>query len=144
MHHILKDGADSIGIAGASLRVYVNIGMCARLLDDAARSDIGVKKAQEPFDMDPRASKCEDWRDTEARMPAAEAFLKTLAPPRLADAPGGAGVSDSAGGRVLRRGGAAFADKCAQCHSSKQPPAGIAGPPARPRGIASRCSLRTS
>ena len=27
--HVLKDGADSIGIAGASLRVYVNIGMCS-------------------------------------------------------------------------------------------------------------------
>src|SRR3712207_7776079 len=27
VHHILKDGADSIGVAGASLRVYVNIGM---------------------------------------------------------------------------------------------------------------------
>ena len=26
--HILKDGADSVGVAGASLRVYVNIGMC--------------------------------------------------------------------------------------------------------------------
>ena len=29
VHHILKDGADSIGVAGASLRVYVNIGMCS-------------------------------------------------------------------------------------------------------------------
>ena len=28
VHHILKDGADSVGVAGASLRVYVNIGMC--------------------------------------------------------------------------------------------------------------------
>ena len=34
-------------------------------------------------------AECEDWRNTEARMPAAEAFLKTLAPPHLADAPGG-------------------------------------------------------
>ena len=29
VHHILKDGADSIGVAGASLRVYINIGMCS-------------------------------------------------------------------------------------------------------------------
>ena len=29
VHHILKGGADSIGVAGASLRVYVNIGMCS-------------------------------------------------------------------------------------------------------------------
>ena len=25
--HILKDGADSVGVAGATIRVYINIGM---------------------------------------------------------------------------------------------------------------------
>ena len=38
-------------------------------------------------------TECEDWRNTEARMPAAEAFLKTLSPPHLADAPGGQALS---------------------------------------------------
>ena len=128
VHRILKDGADSVGIAGASLRVYVNIGMCGDYSTTLHDPIYGVKKAQEPFDMARARAGCEDWRATEARMPAAEAFLKTLTPPRLADAPGGPGYL-TAGDAVLRQGGTAFADKCAQCHSSKQPPAGIAGTP---------------
>ena len=52
VYHILKDGADSIGVAGASLRVYVNIGMCSdyslTLLDPVS----GQAKPQQPFDMD--------------------------------------------------------------------------------------------
>ena len=129
VHHILKDGADSVGIAGASLRVYVNIGMCGDYSTTRHDPIYGVKKSQEPFDMARARSECEDWRNTEARMPAAEAFLKTLSPPRLADAPGGQGYLTAAADNieVLRLGKTAYADKCAICHSSKQPPAGIAG-----------------
>ena len=128
VHHILKDGADSVGIAGAALRVYVNIGMCGDYSTTLHDPIYGVKKAQEPFDMARARAGCEDWRNTEARMPAAEAFLKTLAPPRLADAPGGSTYLTAEGDvEVLRRGKIAYADKCAICHSSKQPPAGIAG-----------------
>ena len=87
--HVLKDGADSIGIAGASLRVYLNIGMCGDYLSTLHDPIDGVKKPQAPFDMDHARAACEDWRNTEARMPAAEAFLKTTAPIQLADAPGG-------------------------------------------------------
>ena len=126
--HILKDGADSIGIAGASLRVYVNIGMCGDYSTTLHDPIYGVKKTQAPFDMARARAGCDDWRNTEARMPAAEAFLKTLAPPRLADAPGGAGYL-TAGEAVLRQGKMAYADKCASCHSSKQPPPGVAGTP---------------
>jgi hypothetical protein len=73
--------------------------------------------------MDRARTSCEDWRNTEARMPAAEAFLKTQEPPRLADAPGGSAYL-TASAEVIRQGKVAFADKCAQCHSSKQPPPG--------------------
>jgi hypothetical protein len=123
---ILKDGADSIGIAGAALRVYVNIGMCGNYSTTLHDPIYGVKKIQEPFDMARARAECQDWRNTEARMPSVEAFLKTLTPPRLADAPGGSAYL-TAGDDVLRQGAIAFADKCAICHSSKQPPAGIAG-----------------
>src|SRR5581483_11728367 len=125
VHHILKDGADSIGVAGASLRVYVNIGMCGDYWVTLHDPVYGVAKAQQPFDMDHARATCEDWRKTEARMGAAEAFLKTLTPLHLADAPGGPAylTKDAA---VLRRGKLAFADNCAECHSSKQPPAGTA------------------
>ncbi|HEY7289103.1 MAG TPA: hypothetical protein VH583_04635 [Vicinamibacterales bacterium] len=125
VNHILKDGADSIGVAGASLRVYVNIGMCGDYWITLHDPVIGVKKAQQPFDMDHARATCEDFRNTEARMAGAEAFLKTLTPLHLADAPGGSAYVTKTSD-VLRRGKVAFADNCASCHSSKQPPQGTA------------------
>ena len=120
VHHILKDGADSIGVAGASLRVYVNIGMCGDYWLTLHDPVMG-RKPQSPFLIDTARKNCEDWRQTEARMENAESFLKTIRPMRLKEAPGGAGFL-TADEEALRRGKMAFADKCARCHSSKQPP----------------------
>ena len=125
VHHILKDGADSIGVAGASLRVYVNIGMCGEYWVTRHDPVMGIAKKQQPFEIDHARKNCEDWRNTEARMANAEAFLKTMTPPLLKDAPGGAGYL-TASADTLRLGRRAFAENCASCHSSKQPPAGTA------------------
>ena len=127
VNHILKDGADSIGVDAASLRVYVNIGTCSDYwltLHDALQG----RTPQRPFDIDKARKECVDWRNTEARMADAEAFLKTLKPMHLKDAPGGEAmlVKDES---VLERGKVIFANSCAQCHSSKQPPADIAADP---------------
>jgi hypothetical protein len=131
VHHILKDGADSIGVAGASLRVYVNIGMCSDYwltLHDAVEG----KGSQKPFLIDKARKECADWRATEERMPAAEAFLKTVGPMYLSKAPGGDAylTKDS---EVLHRGKILFAERCASCHSSKRPPKEI--PPNSPAAI---------
>jgi len=125
VHHILKDGADSVGTAGASLRVYVNIGMCSEYwttLHDPIR---GTKMQQKPFRVDLARKDCADWRATEALMEGAEAFLKTVKPTRLADTPAGA-AHLSASADTLRQGALAFGANCASCHSSKQPPPGTA------------------
>jgi hypothetical protein len=125
VHHILKDGADSIGTAGASLRVYVNIGMCSdywTTLHDPIR---GSKFAQKPFRIALARKDCADWRATEALMEGAEAFLKTVKPIRLQDLPAAASFL-SKDEELLRRGASAFAESCAGCHSSKQPPEGTA------------------
>jgi hypothetical protein len=124
VHHILKDGADSIGVAGASLRVYVNIGMCSDIwltLFDPVEGTGG----QKPFSIDRARKECADFRATEERMPAAEAFLTTIGPMHLKDAPGGAQYLN-ADGDTLKRGKIVFAEHCASCHSSKRPPAGMA------------------
>jgi mono/diheme cytochrome c family protein len=74
--------------------------------------------------------KCQGWRDTEARMEAAEAFLKTIGAMRLADAPGGARYLTEPAEEVTR-GARVFGRECAQCHSSKQPPTQLSDPNAR-------------
>jgi hypothetical protein len=125
VHHILKDGADSIGVAGASLRVYVNIGMCGDYWMTLHDAVLGIAKKQQPFDMDHARKTCQDWRETEARMANAEAFLKTTKPLLLKDAPGGAAYLTNSPD-TLRRGRRAFAENCASCHSSKRPPSGTA------------------
>lgn len=127
VHHILKDGADSVGVDLASLRVYVNIGMCSDYWLTLHEALLG-RKPQRPFDIETARKDCPGWRATEARMADAEAFLKTQKPYYLKDAPGGKALltQDEA---VLNRGKLAFANSCAQCHSSKQPPAEIAADP---------------
>jgi mono/diheme cytochrome c family protein len=86
---------------------------------------LGIARRQQPFDMDYARKNCEDWRNTEARMANAEAFLKTMKPPLLKNAPGGDAYL-AASADTLRAGRRAFAENCATCHSSKQPPAGTA------------------
>ena len=129
VHHILKDGADSIGIAGASLRVYVNIGMCSEYWLTLHQAIDGMTP-QKPFSMDVARKNCAEWRDTEARMPAAAAFLKTIGPMRLKDAEDGPRYQ-TADPAVLAQGKNVFAYSCATCHSSKQPPSSVTDPKAR-------------
>ncbi|MGE3888023.1 MAG: hypothetical protein AB7H81_16440 [Vicinamibacterales bacterium] len=127
VHHILKDGADSVGVAGASLRVYVNIGMCGDYWVTRHDPVLGIARPQEPFDMDHARANCPDWVQTEARMANAEAFLKTMKPLLLKDAQGGA-QHLTAPAETLRAGRQAFAQHCASCHSSKRPPEGTTDP----------------
>jgi hypothetical protein len=143
--HVLKDGADSVGAAClddptekpgvndtacAALRGYVNIGVCAEVWTSLHDPVFGLKRAQAPFDVK-RARQvsmpCEEsWTATVARLEGLEAFLRTLVPLHLADSDGGSQYlpQDEA---VLTRGKIVFAENCARCHSSKQPPAGYKG-----------------
>ncbi|HMJ60434.1 MAG TPA: hypothetical protein VK493_01685 [Bryobacteraceae bacterium] len=130
VHHILKAGEDSIGTAFAGLRVYVNIGMCSDIWLAQQDPVLGEKRAQTPFRIEEARKNCEKWRQTEARMGDAEAFLNTITPMHLQDADGGGAYlkNDAA---VLNLGKRVFAYNCATCHSSKQPPAEIASDPAK-------------
>lgn len=144
--HVLKDGADSVGAAClddptekpgvndtacAAMRGYLNIGVCAQVWTTLLDPIYGLKRPQAPFDVKQarQASKpCdESWTGTVARLEGLEAFLRTQAPLRLADADGGSRYlpKDQA---VLTRGKIVFAENCARCHSSKRPPADFKGP----------------
>ena len=78
VHHILKDGADSVGVAGASLRVYVNIGMCADYWMTLHDPVAGPRAAEAVRHGARAAERARTGAHTEARMEGAEAFLKTL------------------------------------------------------------------
>jgi hypothetical protein len=132
--HVLKDGSDSVGALGALNRVYLNIGLFS---EEWVRhfNPLAGGKPITPIEISEARKNSAYWLATEAQTPAmALFFLKSTAPHRLKDAPGGAAhlATDQA---VLRRGKIAFAERCARCHSSKAPapapgldPEGCAGP----------------
>ena len=49
--HILKDGADSVGVAGATIRVYMNIGMYSQHWLQQHQALLGLMP-QKPFSID--------------------------------------------------------------------------------------------
>jgi len=121
--HILKDGADSIGVPGATIRVFVNIGMFSEYWLTRHNRLIGLSQ-QQPFEISYARDNSVFWLATEERVANIAAFFRKLQPYHLADAPGGAELI-SHDETVLSRGKTVFAEGCASCHSSKQPPGSI-------------------
>ena len=119
--HVLKDGADSVGIIGALSRVYVSIGeFSQQWLQD--HNVIVGGKPQRPFSVANAQKNSVYFQATAERVPNLAKFLVRMNGPRLADAPGGKAflTQDE---NLLQRGKIVFAENCAKCHSSKQPPA---------------------
>ena len=118
--HVLKDGADSVGAIGALNRVFLNIGLFSEewLLHF---KPLTGGKAITPIQIAAARHNSAYWEATEAQTPnMALFFLKTTAPHKLKDAPGGEAylTKDAA---QLTRGKIVFAERCARCHSSKLP-----------------------
>ncbi len=118
--HVLKDGADSVGLLGALNRVYLNIGLFSEEWLLHFNPVVGGKPIS-PIEIATAEKNSAYWQATEAGTPAtALFFLKAAQPDRLKDAPGG-GSYLSADSATLARGKIVFADTCARCHSSKGP-----------------------
>jgi mono/diheme cytochrome c family protein len=122
--HILKEGADSIGAAGAANRVYVNEGTCGDYRMSLESTFLGLKP-QRPFDIAKAEAQCEDWRLTAARMDNAAAYLDSPPPFKLEKA---LEYTDTAvrekyqpDKEKLNLGKKMFGQHCARCHSSKLP-----------------------
>lgn len=117
--HVLKDGADSIGAAGAAMRVYVNIGTCSAMRMAAEDVLLGTEKDQRPFVITEANERCQDWQQTVARIPNAAKFLDAQRGFPLRSIENGRFVSGDQ--NQLAMGRRAFAENCARCHSSKIP-----------------------
>jgi mono/diheme cytochrome c family protein len=135
--HFLKDGADSVGVAGAMMRVYVNEGLYSQEWLKDHDLLLGLHP-QKPFPIASAFRNSVYWQATYARTANVAKFFARLEPMHLEDAPGGKAYITK-DRDVMKRGRTAFADRCAACHSSKQPPAGI-----DPRSDAGRAWFRRS
>lgn len=126
--HLFIDGSD-FAVETAGMRVYLNVGMCFEYWATRHVPLLAVTP-QKVFDMETAAKVCDDWNDAWSRMGDVVAFLKAKKSDfSLAKAPGGEAFlgADEA---TLATGKRLFADHCASCHSSKQPPPEVAASPA--------------
>ena len=131
---VLKDGSDSVGPLGALNRVFLNIGLFSEEWLRHFNPLVGGKPIT-PIHIAVARHNSSYWEATEAQTPnLALFFLKTTAPHKLSDAPGGDRflTTDAS---LLLQGKEVFAERCARCHSSKLPvpaigvdPYGCAGP----------------
>ncbi len=120
--HILKDGADSVGVVGATMRVYINIGEYSQYWLTRHNALIGLTP-QKPFQLSEAFKNSVYWKATATKVGNVAKFFMRLEPMRLEDAPGGkAFVNEDP--EIQKKGKLVFAESCAGCHSSKQPPEG--------------------
>ncbi len=124
--HVLKDGSDSVGALGALNRVFINIGLFSEEWLLHFRPLIGGPhkdgKDISPIKIADAQKNSVYWQATTQQTPdMALFFLKTARPDRLKDAPNGQShlTTDE---QKLTQGKTVFAENCARCHSSKQPP----------------------
>jgi hypothetical protein len=124
--HVLKDGADSVGVLGALNRVYINIGTFSEEWMLHFNTMVGGTPVT-PIPVEVARKNSAYFAATETMTPdTALFFLSSTSPHLLKDAPGGAEElkKDEA---LVPLGRQVFADRCARCHSSKlpQPPPNI-------------------
>jgi len=149
VHHILKDGGDSIGFHEALQRVYINIGSCSEQcwvnhLTDLRQLDPQQRNfGQTPFDIGQCRRDCPNFRAVEDRLPNVAAFLMSSEAystdlqmaraheRKLADPNAHYEYADLVddlerefGVGAVARGKTVFAENCARCHSSTTSPLG--------------------
>jgi hypothetical protein len=139
---VLKQGDDSVGLQGALSRVYTNIGEAWPEWSRHFRPLVGgfgfdpanPLSSQTPLPVRTLQETSPQWNWSEERSPAlANYLIKVAQPLLLKDAPGGAAYL-KATPEQLNRGKVVFAENCARCHSSKQPPENV--DPRSPEGTA--------
>jgi hypothetical protein len=109
---VLKDGSDSVGALGALNRVFLNIGLFSEEWLLHFKPLIGGKQIT-PIEIRVARKNSTYWDATEAQTPnLALFFLKTTAPHKLKDAPGGDKYLTT-NAPLLLRGKEMFAERAA-------------------------------
>ena len=130
---VLKQGDDSVGLLGALSRVYTNIGEAwpewsrhfRPLVGGFGFDSANPLKSQTPLPVRKLQETSPQWNWSEERSPMlANYLIKVAQPLLLRKAPGGDAYL-KATPEQLNRGKMVFAENCARCHSSKQPPANV-------------------
>jgi hypothetical protein len=117
---VLKDGSDAVGVLGALNRVYINIGLFSEEWLLHFRALVGGAPIT-PIEIAVANKNSAYWEATQNQTPDMAAFfLKSTAPHKLKDAPGGDQYLKAPKSQ-LERGKVVFAERCARCHSSKIP-----------------------
>ncbi|MDB4967206.1 MAG: lipoprotein cytochrome c [Myxococcales bacterium] len=113
VHRAGQGGEDDAGCEAAAIRVYFNIGMCAKecMVGHLANGPGG---SQTPIDQAECAAVCPDFNKAKEAVVNMCKFMNTTTPPSLAAAPGGqALLADRA---TINRGKQVFNQQCASCH----------------------------
>src|SRR5260370_4770828 len=118
--HVLKDGADSVGVVGATLRVYINIGSYSQHFLQQQNVLIGLTK-QKPFEIATAQKYSVYWLATQQKFQNVGKFFTRLKSYRLDDAPGGENLTpqDEAGANTAKK---ILAVDFPTGHPSKRPP----------------------
>jgi hypothetical protein len=123
--HVLKDGSDAVGALGALNRVYVNIGLDSQewllhffpLIGGASLPYTQIS----PITIAAMRKNSVYWKANELQTPDVALFFLAATPPDdLVKAPGGKEYLAKEAS-LIPRGKVVFAERCARCHSSKQP-----------------------
>jgi hypothetical protein len=116
--HVLKNGADSVGVIGALNRVYLSIGLFSEEWLLHFTPNTGGSRIT-PIEVKNARRNSIYWQATEAQSFDLAAFLVKASgrPHRLSDAR----PVPAAPASEMETGKRVFADRCAQCHSSKLP-----------------------
>lgn len=125
---VLLDGADSIGIEGALLRVYLNIGAYSEQWRRVQNTIVGFT-AQRPFDIATIRAKSVYWNTTERyRVVELENFFTYITKSGATVTQTMSLASTEEGSQRINamradsdKGRDVFIHNCAVCHSSKQP-----------------------
>jgi hypothetical protein len=126
--HVLKDGADSVGVIGALARVYISIGSFHQEWLKHFNLLVGGKR-ETPIAVAVARRNSPYFRATLTRLADVAAFFVAAAKPQpLAKAPSGADYLQDSDATVAR-GQQLFAENCAGCHVSynkmPEPPPGV-------------------